>query len=962
MIYDITVSKIWCVMCANKIKSAFQGQNGSNIKGVQYLYVNVIAEKIIISIDQSLISLEEVRQILEKNNFTIVGQPRLVNADSNKQRSIKLLLTYQTIEFEEIQSAVQKVIDLYQQSIVSQSYENINDNKKILVITYKPLMEFAHQIYKSLIGELSKLNQETNQKYIAVKIINEVLQKFSQKKVMQEGVNKRKLLLAIVISFFYLIFSMILPNFEELEQFMLYPDNNTVFSIYLLLLLSLTLFTLYTFGLSTYKRAYLLFKQHRMFNMDTLLTMGTLSAFFMSIFLIIIYTTQNCLSHTYMKNNHMEKMDQIMDIINYFESAGLILTVVTVGKYLEGKAKERIIRMQEQIFPEQQLLKTTYVSLIKGSSQNYDINSAQQCEISFLEKGDLIQLKQDMKLLLDGEDSFEATQGQRIKSGADIISGDAVFQVEEVLESSMLLQIANQLNLAQSESQEQEDGISAILKSASQKFVLGVIILSTFVLITWIIIIYFDQIEVDEFCIWCFPIERAISILVASCPCALGLAVPSVVVISLNMALKSGILIKKNTIFQQINKVKVIVFDKTGTLFTKIDHINSFTTLRNHQTQYFDKKGQYLRSESKKRKPKKVDENQELIETLESEKSQRIQQNALQVQDLWSIICLIEKEFKQHPIANLLYKESLSKFNLKDIQYQLVDQAVQEQSGVKAKLIKNGAQLQCLIGSKQHMIQNNIYIDDQTDYLCKQFQFNGQTTILLAIDNNLEALISIDNKPNLRPEAKQVIQYLRQKLRKIVYIISGDSQQIINDVGNYLGIPQEFLYGETDAEGKKRLLLQLKSIKQEVMMIGDGLNDILSLQQACVGVSINAKSELNLIASDVILLNSNLWSIVILIQLMKTANRYVLINLIWAFGYNLFMAPIAAGVFHNQGFTINPMISSMAMSFSSILVVLISNTMRLMNFDPSDQRGLQYENIPFDLKNSFSTFSQPEDI
>ena len=120
-------------------------------------------------------------------------------------------------------------------------------------------------------------------------------------------------------------------------------------------------------------------------------------------------------------------------------------------------------------------------------------------------------------------------------------------------------------------------------------------------------------------------------------------------------------------------------------------------------------------------------------------------------------------------------------------------------------------------------------------------------------------------------------------------------------------------------------------------MIGDGLNDVLSLKEAGVGVSINAKSELNLLAADVIILNENLWRIVFLFNLMQLANRMVYINLAWAFAYNLFMArneyiiliAVAAGAFYYYGFTISPMISSAAMSFSSIVVVLISNTMRL---------------------------------
>ena len=126
------------------------------------------------------------------------------------------------------------------------------------------------------------------------------------------------------------------------------------------------------------------------------------------------------------------------------------------------------------------------------------------------------------------------------------------------------------------------------------------------------------------------------------------------------------------------------------------------------------------------------------------------------------------------------------------------------------------------------------------------------------------------------------------------------------------------------------------------MMIGDGLNDVLSLKEAGVGVSINAKSELNLLAADVIILNENLWRIVFLFNLMQLANRMVYINLAWAFAYNLFMArneyiiliAVAAGAFYYYGFTISPMISSAAMSFSSIVVVLISNTMRLQNLAP----------------------------
>lgn len=117
------------------------------------------------------------------------------------------------------------------------------------------------------------------------------------------------------------------------------------------------------------------------------------------------------------------------------------------------------------------------------------------------------------------------------------------------------------------------------------------------------------------------------------------------------------------------------------------------------------------------------------------------------------------------------------------------------------------------------------------------------------------------------------------------------------------------------------------------MMIGDGLNDILSIQEAGIGVSINAKSELNLIASDVVALNQDLWKIVSLFSLMKYSRLFIILNLIWSFAYNIFIMPVSAGVFYTLGFSISPIIASISMSGSSLVVVLFSNLLRLINYN-----------------------------
>lgn len=136
------------------------------------------------------------------------------------------------------------------------------------------------------------------------------------------------------------------------------------------------------------------------------------------------------------------------------------------------------------------------------------------------------------------------------------------------------------------------------------------------------------------------------------------------------------------------------------------------------------------------------------------------------------------------------------------------------------------------------------------------------------------------------------MKYLQKELGMRVYILSGDAMSTVKTVGEYLGIPLCNLLGETDAESKRKLLRNLRKEEEEAMMIGDGLNDVLSLKEAGVGVSINAKSELNLMAADVIVMNENLWKIVCLFNLMRTANNVVYINLLWAFAYNIFIARI----------------------------------------------------------------------
>lgn len=174
---------------------------------------------------------------------------------------------------------------------------------------------------------------------------------------------------------------------------------------------------------------------------------------------------------------------------------------------------------------------------------------------------------------------------------------------------------------------------------------------------------------------------------------------------------------------------------------------------------------------------------------------------------------------------------------------------------------------------------------------------------------------------------------LQKNLKKEVYILSGDHKDTVLEVGKYLNIPEKNLIGECEASMKKALIKRLREVeRKEVMMVGDGLNDILSLEEASLGVSINAKSELNLIASDIVILQENLWNIPVIFEIVRISRLFIYINLIWAFAYNFFMIPVAAGCFCSLGLKISPLFSTSAMSLSSVIVVLFSTLIRCKDF------------------------------
>lgn len=278
----------------------------------------------------------------------------------------------------------------------------------------------------------------------------------------------------------------------------------------------------------------------------------------------------------------------------------------------------------------------------------------------------------------------------------------------------------------------------------------------------------------------------------------------------------------------------------------------------------------------------------------------------------------------------------------------LLDQPVTSKNGVQGKFRakkqqgSNGS-FTASIGNK--LINPSLQLDNEIIQEISKHEEQGQTSLLFSVEDELALIIYLDNSANLRPESKNVVSYLQKDLGKEVYILSGDSSETVNRIGRFLEIPSGRLFGNVDAQSKKALLTRLKQNEnKDVMMIGDGLNDVLSIQEAAVGVSINSKSELNIMVSDVVALNENLWKIVSLFNLSRNTRIFIWINLFWAFAYNIFVIPIAAGVLSEVGIIIPPFFSSLAMSASSLIVVLTSNLLKFIPFDPSKRKRFEENN------------------
>ena len=611
-------------------------------------------------------------------------------------------------------------------------------------------------------------------------------------------------------------------------------------------------------------------------NMDSLIALGASAAIGYGIF--AMYRISYALGHA-----DMAVVEQYSHDL-YFESAGMILTLITVGKYLEsrsrGKTSEAITKLMD-LSP-----KTAIRLTADGREEEIPTEALRAGDIFLVKPGSLIPVD---GTVLEGTSSVDeaAITGESIpvekQPGTKVVSatvnkaGFLKCSADRVGEDTTLSQIVRLME----EASASKAPIAQLADKVAGVFVPIVMGIALVTLAVWLLAGAGAE----------FAISSAIAVLVISCPCALGLATPVAIMVGTGVGASHGILIKSGEALQRAKEVDTVVLDKTGTI----------TSGQLHVTQI----GCYV--------------------------------SDMTLDTLAGIAAALEKK-SEHPLAEAVVEYAqrmqLKLPEIKDFQAvfgrgvegTLTDGKAEAgtQSGRLSSPVKAGTRFR--VGNRAYLEENGVKIPEEVLEGLEQIAAEGKTPLLVAAEGRLLGSIAVAD--TVKPGASVAINQLR-KLGIHVVMLTGDNKRTAEAVREELGI--EEAVAEVLPQDKEKKIRELQAAGRKVAMVGDGINDAPALAAADVGMAIGAGTDVALESADIVLMKSDLRDAVTAVRLSRAVIRNIKQNLFWAFFYNAIGIPLAAGVWYPLfQIKLNPMFGAAAMSLSSIFVV--GNALRLRGF------------------------------
>lgn len=795
-----------CSACANRVERGIK-----KMEGMKDASVNFTTETLTVSFDENKVTSNEIEKKVEALGYSVIKN---IKTHTYRVEGMTCAVCAGRVE------KVTKKIEGVQDSVVNLTTEKMSITVDDDIVTYGDIKRAVEKAGYKLVREEEKENTE--------------------KKLSDKDKLLRRLIFSCIFTIPLLIVTMghmVGMPLPKIIDPMVNPMNFAVFQIILTVPVMAIGYKFYLIGFKN------LIKLSP--NMDSLIAVGTSAAFLYSVFGMYKIVTG----------------DTSYAMHLYFEAAVTILTLITLGKYLEaiskGKTSEAIKKLMG-------LAPKTATIIREGNEIVIPIDE--------VVVGDIILVKPGEKLPVDGEVIEGSTAidesmltGESIPVekivGSNVIgasinkTGFIKYKATKVGRDTALSQIIKLVEDAQGS----KAPIAKMADVISAYFVPIVIGLAIFSAIAWLI-----AGETPVFALTIF-----ISVLVIACPCALGLATPTAIMVGTGKGAENGVLIKGGEALEITHKINTIVFDKTGT----------------------------------------ITEGKPVVTDIVS----RGKENNI----LLALAASAEKG-SEHPLGEAIVRAAIEKnIELKSLEnFNAIPG-----HGIEV-VIENES---ILLGNLKLMKERSIDIGElrvEADRLANE----GKTPMFIAINNSLEGIIAVAD--TVKPSSINAIKELHNMGIKVA-MITGDNKKTAEAIAKQVGI--DIVLSEVLPEDKANEVKKLQGKDDKVAMVGDGINDAPALAQADIGIAIGSGTDVAIESADIVLMRSDLMDVIVAIKLSKATIRNIKQNLFWAFGYNVLGIPVAMGVLHIFGGPLlNPMIAAAAMSLSSVSV--LANALRLKKF------------------------------
>ena len=596
---------------------------------------------------------------------------------------------------------------------------------------------------------------------------------------------------------------------------------------------------------------------HRAPNMDTLVALGSMASFVWSVYALFAMTDAQ------LHGDSDAVMTYMMEF--YFESAAMILTLITVGKMLEARSKGKTTDALKQLM---QLAPKTAVVRRDGAEVTVPIEEVRKGDFFVVRPGESIPVD---GVIVEGSSAVNesALTGESIpvdKSVGDSVSaatvnqsGYLVCEATRVGEDTTLSQIIRMV----SDAAATKAPIAKVADRVSGVFVPAVIAIAVVTTAVWLLV---GQ-------TFAFALARGISVLVISCPCALGLATPVAIMVGSGKGARDGILFKTAVSLEETGKTQIVALDKTGTITSG--------------------------------KPTVTD---------------LIPADGISEQELLMLAFALEAK-SEHPLAKAVLQEAQRRG--------LQEFAVTEFQALPGNGLTAALDGERLIGGSMAFLGHQVKVPEEMQRRAEQLAEEGKTPLLFAKSGVLIGIIAVADV--IKKDSPQAVRELQNMGIRVV-MLTGDNERTAQAIGKQAGV-DEVIAGVLP-DGKESVIRSLGR-QGKVAMVGDGINDAPALTRADIGIAIGAGTDVAIDAADVVLMKSRLSDVPAAIRLSRATLRNIHQNLFWAFFYNVIGIPLAAGVWIPLfGWKLNPMFAAAAMSLSSVSVV--TNALRLNLFQLRD--------------------------